>query len=204
MIVVLDYGMGNVGSVLNMLVSVGAEAVVSCDGGDLTRAHGFILPGVGAFDAGVRGLRNCLPLDLLEKRVQQEKIPLLGICLGMQLLTRCSEEGTQPGLGWVDAETKRFQLEDRKLRVPHMGWNFVAPSATHSPLQVDSPNRFYFVHSYYVECANAENILCTTNYGGNFTSGIVSNNIFGLQFHPEKSHRYGKQVLRKFSAMCSC
>jgi len=203
MIVVIDYGMGNLGSIINMLRKFGTEVMLSSRPDDLLPADRLILPGVGAFDAGMRNLRQMGYLDILNHKVIQERTPILGICLGMQLFSRCSEEGLEPGLGWIDAETIRFRFSDanQKLKIPHMGWNTVRASKE-TPLfsNPEQEKRFYFVHSYHVRCNNSRDILTTTNYGFEFTSAVSCGNILGTQFHPEKSHRFGLEFFKAFLA----
>lgn len=201
MIAVVDYGMGNLGSIVNMLRKVGAEAVISDDREVVSRAQKLILPGVGAFDGGMRNLTERGLVPLLNAKAVNGKTPLLGICLGMQLLCSRSEEGVLPGLGWLDADVVRFRHreEERDLKIPHMGWNEVAVRQKHPLLQgLADDNRFYFVHSYHVVCRDAQNILGETNYGFPFASVVAKGNIMGVQFHPEKSHRFGLQLLRNF------
>ncbi len=202
MIVVIDYGMGNLGSILNMLKKVGAEARISEGPEDLLLASKLILPGVGAFDAGISNLRQRGYLDVLDRRVRQDKVPILGICLGMQLFSRFSEEGKKPGLGWIDAQTVRFRMPDsaRRRKVPHMGWNAVAVQKPSVFFEDAVPSRrFYFVHSYHVRCQNEVDVLTTTSYGVDFTSAVLHGNIVGCQFHPEKSHQFGMAFLRQFA-----
>ncbi|GMU52081.1 MAG: imidazole glycerol phosphate synthase subunit HisH [Candidatus Xenobia bacterium] len=200
MTVIVDYQMGNVGSIMNMLKKVGAEAEISGDPEALRRATRLILPGVGAFDTGMRHLSDSGLIDVLNDRVLNDKVPVLGICLGMQLLTRRSEEGSLPGLGWIEADTIRFQLED--LRVPHMGWNTLR-AVNGSPLfqGYQEEPRYYFVHSYHVVCDNPEDAAGTTEYGLQFVSAVHRGNVMGTQFHPEKSHKFGMQLLRNFVAL---
>lgn len=203
MIVIVDYGMGNVGSVLSMLQKAGAEVVVSSDPAAITQSTKLILPGVGAFDQGIQNLEKLHLVELLNDEVLQKKKPILGICLGLQLFTRSSEEGTRPGLGWVAGKTLRFQenTPTGSLRIPHMGWNTVQPQHTDPLLQcLEHENRFYFAHSYYVACENAEDVLGKTVYGSAFDSVIRHDNILGTQFHPEKSHRFGLQLLKNFAS----
>ena len=202
MIVVVNYGMGNVGSLINMLKHIGVEAKASADVDDLKRASKLIIPGVGAFDSGMSALNRLGLIPLLTQRVEQEKTPVLGICLGMQLLTRGSEEGQARGLGWIAAKTVRFAPGDAAdgFKIPHMGWNTIVP-LRETPL-IDSnrgPLRFYFVHSYYVVCDRQEDVLAETFYGTPFASAISHENIMGVQFHPEKSHAYGKSLLSNFA-----
>ena len=166
---------------------------------ELASAEKIILPGVGSFDNGMRRLNELGLSEALRTKVLDEKTPVLAICLGMQLLTSRSEEGTIPGLGFVDAATLKFKLADASLRIPHMGWNEVTVRKE-SPLfaSMDDSPSFYFVHSYYVECNDASDVLTTTSYGTDFTSSFQRGNIFATQFHPEKSHKYGKRLMKNF------
>jgi glutamine amidotransferase len=201
MIVVIDYHCGNLGSIVNMFRRLGVPSLASSRAEDIAQADQLILPGVGAFDHGMRNLREMGILPLLERKVFDEQTPLLGICLGMQLLSHCSEEGSEPGLGWLDAETVRFRPgESGACRIPHMGWNSVVPANREHGLlaRIENP-RFYFVHSYHVVCRKRENILATTTYGIEFHSAVARDNIAGTQFHPEKSHRYGLSLLANFA-----
>lgn len=203
-IVIVDYGIGNVGSIHNMLKHVGFDSVISHDPQQITNAGKLIIAGVGAFDAGISRLRETKLLPLLHERVNEYHVPVLGICLGMQLLANRSEEGQLPGLGWINGEAKRFNFSSHaeKLRVPHMGWNSVKPHKD-SLLLSNLPDeaRFYFVHSYYCLCNDAGDVLTTTHYGHDFVSAIERNNIFGVQFHPEKSHKYGMKLLENFARL---
>jgi glutamine amidotransferase len=202
MITIVDYGMGNVGSIASMLKHVGAPHRIESDPAAIARADKVILPGVGAFDAAMEridadGMRGALDECALRRRV-----PVLGICLGMQLLTRSSEEGQRAGLGWIDATARAFRAcIAGPMKVPHMGWNAAVPRGR-SPLTdgLDDASRFYFVHSYFVICGGSQRILETT-YGIDFDAAIQQDNIFGVQFHPEKSHRYGMRVLRNFAGL---
>jgi len=204
MIVIIDYDMGNVGSILNMLKKIGATSKISYKTEDIMRADKLILPGVGAFDQGMTNLVERGLVELLNKRVLDDKCPILGICLGMQLLTKRSEEGQLAGLGWIRAETKRFKFDsnDNNLKIPHMGWNEVKP-VRDTPLfsGYDKLPRFYFVHSYHVCCEHSEDIIGTSFYGYEFTAAVKNANIMGTQFHPEKSHKYGMRLLQNFSSM---
>ena len=193
--------MGNLGSIENMLRKIGAEVKVSSGKSDMLSARKIILPGVGAFDKGMTRLRELGLVEVLEERVIGGKVPILGICLGMQLFTKGSEEGILPGLGWIDAETVRFRFEGEltNLKIPHMGWNTIEVRQPGSILDdINEEPRFYFVHSYHVQCVNQANILATTRYGIPFHSAIIRGNIIGTQFHPEKSHKYGMKVLQNF------
>ena len=202
MIVILDYGLGNLGSMANMLKKIGADAVVSSDPVAIRNASKLILPGVGSFDTGMNNLKERVLLSLLNDRVLNDKIPILGVCLGMQLLGKRSEEGSLPGLNWIDAETIRFKFEDdnANLKIPHMGWNQARICLNH-PLfsDLELENRFYFVHSYHVVCEAPSMSLARTTYGFEFTSAVARDNIMGVQFHPEKSHRFGMQLLKNFA-----
>lgn len=198
MIVIIDYGMGNVGSIANMLKKVGAKAEISSAPESVSSAEKLILPGVGAFDAGMSQLEERRLIEPLNQLVIKEKIPLLGICLGMQLLSRSSEEGTRPGLGWIDARTVKFRVSPT-LRLPHMGWNSVSTRPNTKLFQGgEEKKRFYFVHSFHLELARKEDESCSSIYGYEFPSAIEHENIFGTQFHPEKSHHYGLEVFRNF------
>jgi imidazole glycerol-phosphate synthase subunit HisH len=201
MITIVDYGLGNLGSISNMLKKIGAKAKIASSRDGILNAEKLILPGVGSFDTGMNYIKEKNLLDPLREKVLGEKIPILGICLGMQLLTRFSEEGTVPGLGWVAATTKRFPAEPG-LKVPHMGWNIVTPTKT-SPITagLTDETRFYFVHSFYVDVENEEDSILKTNYGISFDAAIQHDNIYGAQFHPEKSHKFGMQFLNNFASL---
>lgn len=203
MILILDYGMGNIGSILNMLKKFTKDVKISSEKEDIEKASKLILPGVGSFDRGMENLHKYGSIDTLNQSVLVQKKPVLGICLGTQLITRRSEEGKLPGLGWIEADTVRFQLADlensRRLKVPHMGWNNVAYKKASKLFDNWEGNaRFYFVHSYYVKCDDINNISSTASYGKEFIASVEKDNIFGVQFHPEKSHKYGMQLLKKF------
>lgn len=201
MIVIVDYGLGNLASVSNMFKKIGVkDVIVSKDKDVIKNATKLLLPGVGAFDAGMTNLENSGLIPLLNKKVLEEKIPILGICLGMQLLTKKSEEGLMQGLGWIDAETVRFKLDPiLKLKVPHMGWNYIAVKKKNPLIDTESKNRFYFVHSYYVKCLDESQSLATSHFGNDFTCMVNKNNIYGAQFHPEKSLKFGMKFLKNFS-----
>jgi len=200
-ILVLDYGMGNVGSILNMLRYIGANADVATHPEHLVGARGLVLPGVGHFDRAMESLTRSGMADALKLAVSSSALPVLGICLGMQLMCKSSEEGSVAGLGLVDAHVRRFNFSsDSGLKVPHMGWNKVIVQRKGTVLGdlIDIPTRYYFVHSYYVTCENTEDIIGNTHYGLEFVSAFQHGNITGVQFHPEKSHKYGIQLFNNF------
>lgn len=201
MVAIVDYGSGNLGSIRNMLKKIGFDAVISADHGVLETADKLILPGVGAFDQGMRNLEERGLVSLLHQKVLEAHTPILGICLGMQLFTQRSEEGTRKGLGWIDAETRRFDpsKETQKYPVPHMGWEYVFEKGK-SPLldEMYEEPKFYFAHSYCVKCQNPDEVILTSRYIHEFDSGIQKGNILGVQFHPEKSHKYGMKLLSNF------
>jgi len=203
MIVVVDYKMGNIGSILNMLKKAGHQAEVSADPARIAAASRLILPGVGAFDAGMQNLSDSGLIPVLTERVKSARVPTLGICLGMQLMVERSAEGVRPGLGWIAGEAQRFQPTEGALKVPHMGWNTVAATRS-SALTDDLPPepRFYFVHSYYVRCRDSSDALLHTRYGIDFVSAFQHDNIWGVQFHPEKSHKFGMRLLANFAERC--
>jgi glutamine amidotransferase len=203
MITIVNYGMGNLGSIFNMLKKIGVPALITSDLGELAQAQKLILPGVGHFDRAMERIDGTGLRTVLEEKALRERVPLLGICLGMQLLTRGSEEGVRPGLGWIPAATKRFRFEEgSKLKVPHMGWNTVEKT-TDSPLTKGFKGefRFYFVHSYHVVVDNCQHSIIKARHGIEFDAGIQKDNIFGVQFHPEKSHKFGMRLLENFAAL---
>lgn len=199
MIAVIDYGRINLGSILNMLKKIGEKnVVVTSRPQELTGASKIILPGVGAFDAAMERLNELGLKDALTQKIVTDKIPTLGICLGMQLLTKGSEEGNCSGLGVINAECVRFLSNDTGLKVPHMGWNRTTAVKPSTLLDANQVQRFYFVHSYKVVCHDQADILSTTEYGGNFTSSFEREHVVGAQFHPEKSHSYGIEFFKRF------
>lgn len=202
MIIIVDYGVGNLGSIINMLKKAGAKAIASSDPDVLEQAEKLILPGIGAFDAGMNKLNERGLVPLLNHLALEKKVPFLGLCLGLQLMTKRSQEGQAQGLGWLDAETVRFQFgaDQPQLKVPHMGWNTIEVRCPH-PLFTDlePDSRFYFVHSYYVRSNDPAQVLAETDYGGHFDSILCKGNIMGAQFHPEKSHKFGLRLLKNFA-----
>jgi glutamine amidotransferase len=205
-IAIVNYGMGNVGAIRNMLGKIGAAAVITADAHELRSAGRLIVPGIGAFDQGMEKLEHSGLVPLLRDIVFGQRTPILGICLGMQLFARGSEEGGGgEGLGWVDAQCVRFRPPQSlpALKVPHMRWNRVRslrPCALFDAIDYEE-QFFYFVHSYHVVCGDAADIVGTTPYGGDFVSVLQHDNIYGVQFHPEKSHRFGMRLLRRFVEM---
>ncbi len=202
MIVIVDYGVGNVGSVLNMLRKIGARARISGAAGDIASADKLILPGIGHFGQGMRKLGESGLVAALEDQALARRKPVLGICLGMQMMTRGSEESETPGLGWIDGFTHRFP-ETPSLRVPHMGWNTVRPANGANLFEhaAPEPERFYFVHSYHVRTADPGHAAAIGQYGIDFVASFEAGNLYGVQFHPEKSHLFGMALLRKFAAL---
>ncbi len=197
MVGVIDNGLCNVGSVVNMLKKAGSRARVLAAPEELNQCERLVLPGVGSFDAAVENLDAEGWRQGLEQAVLQQGKPFLGICLGMQLIFKRSQEGQRDGLGWLKGEVVRFPLDEGR-KVPHMGWNRIKPACSHAILaDLAESHRFYFVHSFYVRCPDPFQ-LCTTDYGVQFVSGVCSANILGVQFHPEKSHRFGLQLFRGF------
>lgn len=202
MIAILDYGLGNLGSIANMLKVIGEKSKITNKAEEIRVADGIILPGVGAFDAGMQKL-NDFGLTEIIKVCAAKGTPILGICLGMQLLGRRSEEGTLPGLGLIPFECKKFRFpDDSDLKIPHMGWDIVDIKQS-NPLvnHLEGTQRYYFVHSYYAVCDSEENVLMTCDYGYEFAASVVKDNIIGVQFHPEKSHDFGVALLTNFVGM---
>jgi glutamine amidotransferase len=201
MITVVDYGMGNLGSIHNMFKRINVAVNVTADLREIEQASKLLLPGVGKFDAAMSRINETGLRDILDEKVLNEKVPVLGICLGMQLLTNFSEEGKIPGLGWINASTKKIPVVDG-IKVPHMGWNLVTPSnQSLLTLSLAEESRFYFVHSYCVQVDNQESSILKTKHGIEFDSAIQKGNIYGAQFHPEKSHKFGMQLLRNFASI---
>ena len=192
--------MGNLGSLLNMFKRIGVQASIEYEPNVITKAKKLVLPGVGSFDKAMQQINETTGLrEVLEYKAKVEKVPILGVCLGMQLLTSSSEEGQLSGLGWIPGVTRRFPSKEC-LKVPHMGWNIALPIIS-SPLTtgLGIEHRFYFVHSYYVQVDDPAHSLMRTCYGLDFDSAIGYGNLFGVQFHPEKSHRFGMQILKNFA-----
>lgn len=196
-ITIIDYKTGNIGSIANMIEYLGYNAKISNSIDDISSASHLILPGVGTFDKGMKGIMENKLLDVLNEQVLLKKKPILGICLGMQLMCNNSSEGVSKGLSWIDAEVVKFELQG--LKIPHMGWNYVKLNKDSKLLQgFDHDPRFYFVHSYLVGDVKDNSLTATCNYGIDFNCLIENNNIFATQFHPEKSHKFGMKLFENF------
>jgi imidazole glycerol-phosphate synthase subunit HisH len=199
LIVIVDHGMGNLGSVHNMLRKIGADGVRSADPETIRHADKLILAGIGAFDGAAERLAELGLVDLLNEMVLDRKVPVLGVCLGMQLMARSSEEGSQTGLGWLDADVQRFSFPSgTHLPVPHMGWQVVEPTRPSPLFNCDGEVRFYFSHAYHLVCHDPADVVATATYGYPFAAAVHRGNILGTQFHPEKSHVFGADVYRRF------
>jgi len=203
MTVIVDYGLGNPKSIQNMLRRAGFEVAISRDVSLLRAASKLILPGVGHFRFGMDSLRELGLIDVLSDRVLNARVPILGICLGAQLLGRRSDEGNCSGLNWVPMDTVRFDVLRIKSgqKVPHMGWADTHHKECLLFQGISETSRFYYVHSYHFRCDHQDMVMCTTEHGYCFASGIAYGNIFGVQFHPEKSHFYGQQLLKNFASI---
>ena len=203
MVAIINYGLGNLGSIANMLKVIGEKSVITAEKNEIEAADRIILPGVGAFDAGMERLAEAGLVDVLREQALEKKKPILGICLGMQLLGRKSEEGRLEGLGLIPFDNIRFRLEESDLKVPHMGWDIVTFQQKNPLLEeIEGTQRYYFVHSYHARCDAPENVLMTCDYGYEFAAAVVQDNIYGVQFHPEKSHDFGMALLNNFVKRC--
>jgi glutamine amidotransferase len=202
-IAIVDYGLGNLRSIHNMLQRLGIEVIVSREPNILRTASKLILPGVGHFRFGMESLKKLGLMDVLNERVLNARVPILGICLGAQLMGRGSEEGDSSGLNWVPMDTVRFDTSRLKHdeKVPHMGWADTSHTKSALFCGMSETPRFYYVHSYHLRCDDQDMVICTAEHGYRFASGIASSNILGVQFHPEKSHVYGQQLLKNFASM---
>ena len=200
MIAIVDYEIGNLNAIANMFNRLGVPCEITSNPKNIESAEKIVLPGNGAFDACMQNLQATGLIPLLNEKVLNRKTPLLGICVGAQMLGHGSEEGNEPGLGWMDIQVKRFPVSPN-LRVPHMGWCYVKNVSRAHPLfeNMDVGARFYFVHSYVLAPAQAEAVLLTASYGMEFAAAVGKDNIVGVQFHPEKSHRFGRQLLAQFA-----
>ncbi len=205
MITIIDYKLGNLGSIKNMLKKIGVQGEISADRRVIESADKLILPGVGSFDDGMTHLHDLDLIPLLNHMALERGVPVLGICLGMQLFADRSEEGRQAGLGWIEGDIVRFRFDEQgaNLKIPHMGWNSVTPMRTDSIFRdCDEEPSYYFVHSYHYRCTFDDHVLAETEYGYRFPSAVQKGNIFGTQFHPEKSHRHGMKLLSCYAGIC--
>lgn len=203
MITLIDYGLGNIQAFANIYKRLNIPVAVAATAGQLASAEKIVLPGVGAFDWAMTRLEESGMRACLDDLVMDKKRPVLGVCVGMQMMARRSDEGKLPGLGWIDAEVKRFDESGfrQPTHLPHMGWNDVCPSGLKCLFKGISAPRFYFLHSYYFAPANPDTVLARTDYNGPFASAVRSGNVFGTQFHPEKSHQWGIQLLKNFAEL---
>lgn len=202
MISIVNYGIGNIGSVLNMLAHIGVKSSLASNIDEIEQADVLLLPGVGNFGLAMRTLNKLGFVDPIRRKVLEDRKPILGICLGMQLLSRASEEAEGvPGFGFIDADFVKFRPTNAALKVPHMGWNTVSVRSPNPLLPQDGDEqRFYFVHSYYARCNNPSEVVATSVYDGEFVCAYGRDNVWGVQFHPEKSHKFGMKLLRNFAA----
>jgi imidazole glycerol-phosphate synthase subunit HisH len=204
MITIVDYGLGNIRAFLNVYKRLNIEARAVAIADDLLGASKIILPGVGHFDQAMTRLDASGMRATLDTLVLRDKIPVLGVCVGMQILGRTSDEGTLPGLGWIDGHVRSFRSSEptAQLPLPHMGWNDVQPTTT-SPVfeAIESDGRFYFLHSYFFECTQKQDVMAVANYGTEFVCAVHHDNIYGVQFHPEKSLRFGTRLLQNFAEL---
>lgn len=202
MIAIIDYGLGNVLAFVNVYNRMNIPVAVAKSASDLRNASRLILPGVGSFDHAMQQFDHSGMRNMVEQLVIQENKPVLGICVGMQMLAKSSDEGDLPGLGWIDGKVKKFDLAAMppETHLPHMGWNDVIPVAESGLFKgMDRDSRFYFLHSYYFKCNQQSNVLAVSDYGGNFSCAVRKGNVYGVQFHPEKSHHFGSQLLKNFA-----
>jgi glutamine amidotransferase len=202
MIAILDYGLGNIKSFVNIYKRLGINVSIAHKESDLDNVSKLILPGVGHFDYAMKKFSDSGMREKTSDLVMNAKVPVLGICVGMQILANKSEEGVLDGLGWVDAVVNKFDASKpaQSNRLPHMGWNDVQPTKKNKLFEsLELQSRFYFLHSYYFSCHNSDDILAETSYGIKFSCAINHNNVYGVQFHPEKSHHFGIQLLKNFA-----
>ena len=204
MITLVNYGLGNIHAFANIYKQLNIQVSVAATAEELSMAETIILPGVGAFDWAMSRLNESGMRDCLDDLVMAQKCPVLGVCVGMQMMAGRSAEGELPGLGWIDAEVKKFDETSitQKTHLPHMGWNDVSPRGTDSLFKgMEAGPLFYFLHSYYLLPQNPDEVLAVTDYNGSFASAVRSGNVFGTQFHPEKGHQWGIQLLRNFAEL---
>lgn len=203
MIAIIDYGLGNVRAFANVYTKLNIPFIIAKNTKELEKSHKIIVPGVGSFDYAMNLLEKSGMKELLNDMVQKCNVPVLGVCVGMQMMATSSEEGICPGLGWIDGQVKKFQTSSSQpINVPHMGWNNISPVINSGLMDgLSSESRFYFLHSYYFNCENEEPVLASTHYGNEFTCAIHRKNVYGVQFHPEKSHRWGEKLLENFARL---
>lgn len=204
MIKIVDYGLGNISAFSNMYKRMNIPTMVVRTVGELDGASKIILPGVGAFDHAMKLLSASGMRDALENLVLGEKVPLLGVCVGMQILANDSDEGKMSGLGWVPGHVCSFkdEMASAQLPTPHMGWNDVMPTESHSLFAgLEKDARFYFLHSYFFKCGQSDDVLAHSSYGLGFACAVRTGNVYGVQFHPEKSHHYGALLLKNFAEL---
>lgn len=203
MIKIIDYGLGNILAFQNVYKRLNVETATARTAADIRDASKLVLPGVGAFDHAMALLENSGMRGALEDAVLRSRVPVLGICVGMQILARSSDEGESPGLGWVDAHIRAFKaVQTEPLALPHMGWNDVRPTSRNGLFRgLEADARFYFLHSYFAECRQQENVAAVSTYGTEFCCALHADNVYGVQFHPEKSHRFGTQLLKNFAEL---
>jgi glutamine amidotransferase len=197
MITIIDYGLGNIEAFFNIYKRYNIEVSIARDKDQLSRADKLILPGVGAFDHAMMSLNRSGMRDTLDKLVLDKKIPVIGICVGMQMMAKRSEEGSELGLGWFDAEVIKFKMKN--LLIPEMGWNSIFFGSNPIFNELTPNARFYFLHSYYFQCSNDQDVIAESDYGIRYSSAVNKENIWGIQFHPEKSHSNGIQLLKNFA-----
>ena len=204
MITIIDYGLGNVLAFANVYKRLSIPVGVAKSASDLRGATKLILPGVGAFDHAMELLQRSGMRETLDELVLARAVPVLGVCVGMQILAASSEEGQLPGLGWIDGDVRKFDVSSFRQRtlLPHMGWNDVKPAGPSALFaELENEARFYFLHSYYFRCARSENVLAQAEYGTTFSCAVQSNQVYGVQFHPEKSHHFGTRLLKNFAEL---
>lgn len=204
MVSIINYGLGNVKAFANILKNLNVEFSIASTPEELAKSTKIILPGVGAFDHAMAKLNESGLRETLDDMVLNKKVPVVGICVGMQMMAKRSDEGTSEGLGWIDAEVKKFDVSkiQFKTHLPHMGWNDIVATKELPILKgLEENAKFYFLHSYYFQCNDDSNIIATAEYGVDFTCAANKDNIFGVQFHPEKSHQWGIQLLKNFSEL---
>jgi imidazole glycerol-phosphate synthase subunit HisH len=204
MITIIDYGLGNIRAFLNAYKRLNIEVAVASSAGELESASKVILPGVGAFDHAMQLLDGSGMRGALDRLVLRDGVPVLGVCVGMQILARSSDEGNLPGLGWIEGEVKRLAspAAANAIVLPHMGWNDVRPAGSGKLFgDLESGSRFYFLHSYYLRCDRDKDVLAVCDYGLQFSCAVNAGNIYGVQFHPEKSHRFGTRLLQNFAEL---